>query len=85
MSYLHYFCLFAYNCVQHILCCIFALFFFVVLPVSLDCPFLIAPSEKKNLKIPKWVIKSRNSKDRQHKDQTKQEQTMIYKTLHRKL
>jgi hypothetical protein len=49
MSYLHYFCLFAYNGVQHILCCSFALFFFVVLPVSLDCPFLIAPSVFSNV------------------------------------
>ena len=26
MSYLRYFCLFAYNGVQHILCCVFVLF-----------------------------------------------------------
>jgi hypothetical protein len=41
MSYLRYL-----NCsgVQDILCCVFGLFFFVLLPVSLDCPFLIAPS-----------------------------------------
>ena len=42
MSYLLYFCLFAYSGIQHILCCIFVWFFFVMLPVSLDCPFLIA-------------------------------------------
>ena len=39
--------LLAYNGVQHILCCVFVLFDFVLclmLPVSLDCPFLIAPS-----------------------------------------
>jgi hypothetical protein len=45
MSYIHYFCLFAHSGVQHILCCVFVLFFFVhnpMLPVSLDCPFLIA-------------------------------------------
>ena len=40
MSYLRYLCLFAYSGVKHILCCVFVL----VLPVSLDCPFLIAPS-----------------------------------------
>ena len=48
MSYLRYLCLFAHSGVQHILCCVFALFVFVLclvsmLPVSLDCPFLIAP------------------------------------------
>jgi hypothetical protein len=41
-------CLFGYIGVQYILCCVFTLFFFVLctllLPVSLDCPFLIAPS-----------------------------------------
>ena len=47
MFYLRYFCLFAYSGVQHILCCVLSLFVFVlcsVYPVSLDCPFLIAPS-----------------------------------------
>jgi hypothetical protein len=44
MSYLRYLCLFVHSVVQHILCCVFALFFFVMLPVSLDCPFWIAPS-----------------------------------------
>ena len=34
--------LFVHSGVQHILSCVFALFFFVLLPVSLDCPFLIA-------------------------------------------
>jgi hypothetical protein len=34
----------AYCGFQHILCCVFVLFFFVLLPVSLDCPFFIAPS-----------------------------------------
>jgi hypothetical protein len=66
MSYLRYLCLLAYNA-QHILCCDFALFVYVLctlccqflcivhfvlplrlvysmLPVSLDCLFLIAPS-----------------------------------------
>jgi hypothetical protein len=42
MSYLRYLCLFTYSGVQHILCCVFALFVFVlclvysILPVSLD-------------------------------------------------
>ena len=29
MSYLRYLCLFAHSGVQHILCCVFALFFFI--------------------------------------------------------
>ena len=46
VSYLHYLCLFVYNGVQHMLCCVFVLvvFVFCLLPVSLDCPFLITPS-----------------------------------------
>jgi len=45
--------LFEYSGVQHILYCIFVLFFFRLvyhmLPVSLDCPFLIAPSVFSNV------------------------------------
>ena len=41
-------CLFAHSGVQHILCCVLCLVFlhlvYHILPVSLDCPFLIAPS-----------------------------------------
>jgi hypothetical protein len=33
MSYLRYSCLLAYNGVQHILCCVFGLFFFILPPV----------------------------------------------------
>ena len=45
MSYLHYLCLFAYCGVQHILCCIPCLrLVYPMLPVYLDCPFLIASS-----------------------------------------
>ena len=43
MSCLRYLCLLAYSGVQHILCCAFVLFFFV-LSFLLDCPFVIAPS-----------------------------------------
>ena len=43
MSYLRYLCLFAYNGVQHILCCVFVLLS-LMLPVSLACSFLIALS-----------------------------------------
>ena len=42
MSYLRYLCLFAHSFFQHILRCVFVLFFFVVLlPVSLDCSFVL--------------------------------------------
>jgi len=79
ISCLRYLCLFTHCCVQHILCCVFTLFFFIwciiccqflwtvpfglplqccltfiylvyhILPVSLDCPFLIAPSVLSNV------------------------------------
>ena len=41
MSYLPYLCLFAHSGVQHMLCCVFILFFFPLLTVSLDCSFLL--------------------------------------------
>ena len=44
VHYLLYLNWFAHSGVQNILCCVFALFFFVLLPVSLDCPLLMAPS-----------------------------------------
>jgi hypothetical protein len=46
MSYLRCVCLFACDGVQHILCCVFVFprLVYPMLPVSLDCPFLIAPS-----------------------------------------
>ena len=49
MSYLRYLYLLAHSGVQHILYCGFALFVFVLLPVPLDCPFLIAPSVFSNV------------------------------------
>ena len=53
MSYLRYLCLFASSSVQHYCVGLFVFFFFLfvfvlclvsMLPVSLDCSFLIAPS-----------------------------------------
>ena len=44
MSYLHYLCLFAYSGIQHIVCCVFLRFVYPMLPISLNCPFLIALS-----------------------------------------
>jgi len=57
MSYLRYSCLFAYNGVQHILCCVLVLLVFVLyfvysmLSVSLCGLFLIAPSVFSNVII----------------------------------
>ena len=46
MTYLCYLFLYAYSGVQNILCCVFVFLrlMYPMLPVSLDCPFLIAPS-----------------------------------------
>ena len=58
MFYLSYLCLFAHSGVQHILCSVFVLFVFVLclvypmLPVSLECPFLIAPLVLSNVYLP---------------------------------
>jgi hypothetical protein len=37
-------CLFVYSGVQHIFCCVFPRPVYPMLPLSQDCPFLIAPS-----------------------------------------
>jgi hypothetical protein len=47
-SFLICVCLHIYSGVQHILCCVFVMFVFV-LPVSLDCPFLFASSVFSNI------------------------------------
>ena len=44
LSYLYYLCLFSHSAVQHILSCVFLRLVYPLLPVSLDCPFLITPS-----------------------------------------
>jgi hypothetical protein len=51
MSYLHYVCLLAESGVQRILCCVvcFVCLVYPMLPVSLDCPFLISPSVFSNV------------------------------------
>jgi len=63
MSCVHYLCLFAQSGVQHILCCVFVLFVFVLclvysmLPVSLDCLFLITPSVLSNVYLQfLWIV-----------------------------
>ena len=47
MYYVRYVCLFVYSGVQHILCCVRIVC--TMLPVSLDCLFLIAPSVFSNV------------------------------------
>jgi hypothetical protein len=37
-------CLFAHSGVQHILCCVFVRLMYPMLPISLNCTFLIEPS-----------------------------------------
>ena len=49
ISYLLYLCLFAHSGVQHILCCIFLRLVYLMLPASLNSPFLIAPSVFSNV------------------------------------
>jgi hypothetical protein len=49
MCYLRYLCLFAGSGVQHILCCGFSSSCVPMMPVSLDCPILIAPSVFSNV------------------------------------
>ena len=51
MSYLRYLCFFAHSGVQHILRCVFLRLVYSRLPVSLDLPFLIAPSVFSNVYI----------------------------------
>ena len=46
MSYLRYFCLFEYSGVQHIVLCICFVFLrlvYLMLSVSVDCPFFYCP------------------------------------------
>ena len=57
VSYLRYLCLFLHSGVQHILCCIFVLLSSSMLPVSLDCPFLIAPSVFCNVNLNQTLYK----------------------------
>jgi hypothetical protein len=60
MSYLRYLCLFAYSGVQHIHCIDVFLFclrlVYHMLPVSLDCPFLIAPWEFSNVYLQGIIV-----------------------------
>jgi hypothetical protein len=56
MPYLRYLCLFEYSGVQHTLCCVFIAIVYHMLPVSLDCPFLITPSVFSNVYIYIWFV-----------------------------
>ena len=57
MSHLRYLCLLAHSGVQHMLCCVLCFaclrLVYPMLPVSLDCPFLIAPSVFSNVYLSK--------------------------------
>jgi hypothetical protein len=56
MSYLRYLCLLEHSGVQHILCCVFALFFFVLCTLCCQLPriahFLSALSVFSNVYLP---------------------------------
>ena len=59
MLYLRYLCFIAYSSVQYILCCCFDFLRLVyhVLPISLDCLFLIAPSVFSNVYLQfLWIV-----------------------------
>jgi hypothetical protein len=49
LHYLRYLCLLVYSGVHHMLCCVFLRIVYPMLPVSPDCPFLIAPSVFSNV------------------------------------
>jgi hypothetical protein len=51
VSYLRHLCLFAHRGVKHIVCCVFLRLVYPMLPVSLDCPFLIVPSVFSNVYV----------------------------------
>jgi hypothetical protein len=63
MSYLRYLCFLVYSGIQHILCCVFFVLFvlclvYSMLPVSLDFPFLDAPSVFYNVYFTALIWKS---------------------------
>jgi hypothetical protein len=74
MSYLRHLCLFAHSGVQHILCCVFVLFVFVLslvhpmLPVSMECLFLFASSVLWNVQHGSKNVKKYNSKTQKTKN-----------------
>jgi hypothetical protein len=49
MFYLRYLCVLAHSRVQHILCFVYRCLMYLLLPGSLDCPFLVAPSVFSNV------------------------------------
>jgi hypothetical protein len=49
MSHLRWFCLFACDGIRNMLCCAFRRLVYRMLPVSLDCPFLLTPSVLSNV------------------------------------
>ena len=59
------FTLFVYCGIHYIMCCVFVMFFVVLLPVSLDCPLLIAPSVFSNVYL-YTTTKERNGTAKLH-------------------
>jgi hypothetical protein len=55
VSYLRHLCLFAHRGVKHIVCCVFLRLVYPMLPVSLDCPFLIVPVLAKDTYYPSYT------------------------------
>jgi len=80
VSYLRYLCWLSYIGAQNILCFVFFFFFslrlvYLMLPVSLDCPFLIAPSVFSNVYL--------NYTMNETKQENMPRQTSTYNTRHR--
>jgi hypothetical protein len=55
MSYLRYLCLLGHRVVEQIYCCVFLRIVYSMLPVSLYCSFLIAPSVFSTVYI-SWIV-----------------------------
>ena len=56
MCLLRYICLLAHGGVQYILCFVFLRFVYLMLPFSLDCPFLIASSVFSNVYVIQFTL-----------------------------
>jgi len=57
MSYLHYLCLFTYSGVQHIVCCVFVLRFFVYVAMFSGFSFVIVLSVFSNFYLVPYLGK----------------------------
>jgi hypothetical protein len=66
MSFLSYSCVFMHNGVQQIVCRVFLRLVYHMLPVSLDCPFCIAPLVFSNVYLLETTLYQGND-ERNHK------------------